>query len=87
MRRFWTSLLTLCLLGFLAGCGAQTPPEPPSDAETPVPEIPAPEPPEDPDKDYAIYDCGEIQIALPAEHLDLLMVDTAFPTRRSAGNP
>ena len=29
MRRFWTSLLTLCLLGFLAGCGAQTPPEPP----------------------------------------------------------
>lgn len=87
MRRFWTSLLTLCLLGFLAGCGAQTPPEPPSDAETPVPEIPAPEPPEDPDKDYAIYDCGEIQIALPAEHLDLLMVDTAFPDAAERWKP
>lgn len=87
MRRAWTLFLTLCLLGALAGCGVQTPPETPPAPETPAPELPAPEAPADPDEGYAVYDCGELEIALPAEHLDLLVVDTDFPDASESWRP
>lgn len=88
MRRFWMLLLTLGLLGSLAGCGAQTPPETPPVPETP--EVPAPEAPAvpaDPDEDCAVYDCGEIEIALPAKYLDQLIVDTDFPDAEDSWRP
>lgn len=85
MRRFWTLFLTLCLLASLAACARQTPPE--TVPEAPVPEVPAQEPPAEPDRDCAVYDCGGIEIALPAEHLDQLIVDTDFPDAPDSWRP
>lgn len=82
MRRFLTLLLALCLLCALAACGTQTPPETPPAPEDPVPEVSA-----DPDEGYAVYDCGEIEVALPAEHLDLLVVDTEFSDAEERWRP
>lgn len=82
MRRAWTLFLTLCLLGALAGCARQTPPEAP-----PAPEPSAPEVPADPDEGYTVYDCGELEIALPAEYLDQLIVDTDFPDAAESWKP
>ena len=85
MRRLLTLLPAMCLLGALAACGTQTPPETPPVPE--IPEIPAPEIPADPDGGCAVYDCGEIEIALPAEHLDQLIVDTDFPDAEDSWRP
>lgn len=82
MRRFFTLLWTLCLLASLAACGTQTPPETPPAPEDLVPEVPA-----DPDEGYTVYDCGEIQVALPTEYLDLLMVDMDFSDAAESWKP
>lgn len=82
MRRALTLYLTLCLLASLAGCGVQIPPETP-----PAPETSAPEPPADPDGENTVYNCGEIEIALPAECLDQLIVDTDFPDAQESWKP
>lgn len=82
MRRFWTLFLTLCLLASLAACARQTPPEtPPAPADSPL------EAPADPDEGYTIYDCGEIEVALPTEYLDLLVVDTDFSDAAESWKP
>lgn len=90
MRRLLTLLLAVCLLGALAACGTQTPPEAPpapESPEVPAPEVPAPEVPEDQNEGCAVYDCGEIEIALPAKCLDQLIVDTDFPDAEDSWRP
>lgn len=87
MRRALTLLLTLCLLGALTGCARQTPPEAPPAPKMPAPELPAPEASADPDEGDAVYDCGELEIALPAEYLDQLVVDTEFPDAAESWKP
>lgn len=82
MRRALTLFLTLCLMASLAGCARQTPPETP-----PAPEASAPESPTDPDGGNTVYDCGEIEIALPVECLDRLIVDTDFPDAEESWKP
>lgn len=80
MRRLWTLLLTLCILGALSACEGQAPPE-----ALPAPEVPAPEVPAASDEGYTVYDCGGIEIALPTEYLDLLIVDEYAPFTSTVG--
>lgn len=80
MHRASALFFTLFLLCSLAACGGQTPPETPqapADSEIPVPA--------DPDEGYTVYDCGGIEIALPTEYLDLLIVDEYAPFTSTVG--
>lgn len=81
MRRFLYFFLALTLLCTLTACGGQTRP-------APAPEVPeSPEQPEDPDGEYTVYNCGGIEIALPTEYLEQLIVDTDFPDAPESWKP
>ena len=69
MRRFETFLLVLACLLTLSACGGET------DSLEPV-QTP---PPQDGGEDVTVYDCDGLEVALPNEYLDLLLVDTEFP--------
>lgn len=78
MRRFQISALTLICLLALSACGgtrdaAQDPPPQDGGAEDAG--------------DVTVYDCGGLQVALPSEYVDLLLVETDFPDAGESWKP
>ena len=77
MRRFETFLLVLACLLTLSACGGET------DSLEPV-QTP---PPQDGGEDVTVYDCAGLEVALPNEYLDQLLVDTEFPDAEESWKP
>ena len=77
MRRFETFLLVLACLLTLSACGGET------DSQEPV-QTP---PPQDSGEDVTVYDCAGLEVALPNEYLDQLLVDTEFPDAEESWKP
>ena len=77
MRRFETFLLVLACLLTLSACGGET------DSQEPV-QTP---PPQDGGEDVTVYDCAGLEVALPNEYLDQLLVDTEFPDAEESWKP
>ncbi len=95
MRHFIAFTLLLLLLCGTAACGGTTapeePPAPPTQ-DTPPQNTPSETPPAQEDDnqtdgDYTIYTCGGVDIALPTQYLDLLIVDTDFPDAAESWKP
>lgn len=95
MKRFFALALLLLLLWGLTACsGSAVPEEPPAPPvqDTP-PQDPLPEEPPAPegdirtDGDDTLYTCGGVDIALPTEYLELLVVDTDFPDAEESWKP
>lgn len=77
MRRLEAFALVLACLLTLSACGGET------DRQEPV-QTP---PPQDGGEDVTVYDCGGLDVALPNEYLDLLLVDTDFPGAEESWKP
>ena len=75
MRRLEAFIL-VCLLT-LSACGGETGSLEP--VQTP--------PPQDGGEDVTVYDCDGLEVALPNEYLDLLLVDTEFPDAQESWKP
>lgn len=77
MRRLEAFVLVLACLLTLAACGGETERQEP--VQTP--------PPQDSQEEMTVYDCGGLDVALPNEYLDLLLVDTEFPDAGESWKP
>ena len=77
MRRLEAFALVLACLLALSSCGGVT------DSQEPV-QTP---PPQDGGEDVTVYDCAGLEVALPNEYLDQLLVDTEFPDAEESWKP
>lgn len=77
MRRLEAFVLVLACLLTLSACGGETERQEP--VQTP--------PPQDGQEEMTVYDCGGLDVALPNEYLDLLLVDTEFPDAVESWKP
>lgn len=93
MKRFFAPALLSLLI--LSACGGPAAPEntpAPPDQDTPPQDTPSQNPPA-PEEDnrtdgtYTVYTCGGVEIALPTQYLDLLIVDTDFPDAEESWKP
>lgn len=75
MRRLEALVLVLAVLLALSACGGE---------ENPNRDIP---PANTGEEDSTLYDCGGFQVALPAQYLDLLYVETDFPDAEASWKP
>lgn len=77
MRRLEAFALVLACLLTLSACGGE------ADSQEPV-QTP---PPQDGGEDVTVYDCDGLDVALPNEYLDQLLVDTDFPDAEESWKP